>query len=501
MKTQRQLKKLSEVVKHTANMVIITDILGNIEYVNPKFTELMGYTLDEVVGQNIRILNSGIQPTEYYKELWETIQKGEVWNGEFINKTKQGKLISEKARISPVKDKNGNILSYISIKEDITEQLKADKALKESREMQEIILNGIDEALYLSSYENDILYMNDAMKKKIGIDAVGNKCYHAIYNKDSVCENCYFGTLKEKGKTVLEIEEDGRKYKISSTLLKNNSKLTVYYDITDRKENEKLKKAQKELIISENALKKSYKDLKIAKGKAEESDRLKTLFLANMSHEIRTPMNGIIGFANLLSDPKLTENQKNKYVEVIQNSSNHLLNIITDIMDIAKIEARQLKTKEIRTNINDMVSDLISLYHLPAQKKSIQLSAHNQLIGSFINVYTDYTKVRQVLENLVGNALKFTDKGYIKVGYEVKGKKLLFSVEDTGIGIRLEYQKTIFDRFSQADNSSTRIYGGTGLGLSISQAYIHELGGDIWLKSEPEKGTTFYFTIPYYPVE
>lgn len=617
IKTVRQLGKVSEVVEHTANMVIITDIHGNIEYVNPKFTELMGYTLDEVIGKKTSILSSGLQTAEYYKELWATVQKGKVWNGEFVNKTKQGKLINEKARISPVKDENGNILNYISIKEDVTVKLEAEKALKESKEMQEIILNGMDEALYLSSTENDILYMNNAMIKKIGRNAVGQKCYHAIYSKDSVCRNCYFETLKEKGTTDIEIDKEGRKYKVSSTLLKNNSKLTVYYDITDRKENEKLKRTQKELIKSkerfkglftslpngiihcdpvyglngsivdfifidmntvfeqlvglnkdeligkkysetlkdmnqqfysivdkaikngdperfemyyrlikkhcsinifkteentfaaifvdisdrvtaEKALEKSYTDLEISKEKAEESDRLKTLFLENMSHEIRTPMNGIIGFAELLSDSELTEDQKNKYIEVIQENSNHLLDIITDIMDIAKIEAGKVKIKEVKTNINDMLADLISLYQLPAQKKNIQLMIPKSLTDC--TIYTDYTKLRQILENLVGNAIKFTDKGHIKIFCELKDEKLLFSIEDTGIGIRTEYQETIFDRFSQADNSSTRIYGGTGLGLSISQAYVHELGGNIWLKSEPEKGTTFYFTIPYKPV-
>lgn len=246
--------------------------------------------------------------------------------------------------------------------------------------------------------------------------------------------------------------------------------------------------------------KKLIEELTIAKYKAEESDRLKSAFLSNLSHEIRTPMNGILGFSNLLNNPELTDIQRNKYVGIIQAKSQHLMNIITDIIDISKIEAGQLKVNNLMTNINNMLTDLIALYQVPAKKKNIQLIVHKSLTDHESEIYTDYTKLRQVLENLVGNALKFTDKGSIRVTYELKKEKLLFCIEDTGIGIHSDSQKIIFDSFSQVANSSTRLYGGTGLGLSISQAYVHELGGDIWLKSEPGKGTVFYFTIPYRPV-
>jgi len=361
-----------------------------VEFVSGNVKQLLDYSAEDFLNGTINYSDL-VHKDDIHRvtnEIKQFRDRGNTFKHEpyrIVNR--KGKIIWVDNNTSVRRNEKGDITHYQGVIIDISEKMKnreqliklpeVEKILVESKEIQEIVLNSLDEALYLSSAENNILYLNNAMTKKIGYDAIGQKCYHAIYNRNVVCEDCYFETLKEKGTVHVEKEKDGRKYKISSTLLKNDSKLTVYYDITDRKENEKLKKAKKKLIKAKRALRKNYVELEMAKEKAEESDRLKTLFINNMSHEIRTPMNGIIGFSNLLVDPELTKHQKNKYIEIIQTNGQHLLNIITDIMDISKIEAGQFKTKEIKTNINDMLKDLFSLYRLPAQKKNIRLIINN----------------------------------------------------------------------------------------------------------------------------
>ena len=245
--------------------------------------------------------------------------------------------------------------------------------------------------------------------------------------------------------------------------------------------------------------KKYEAELEKAIEKAEESDRLKSAFLANMSHEIRTPLNGILGFADMLKNRELSETKRNHFIEIIQEGGQHLLQIVNDIIDISKIEARQIRINETENNINDLLIELFAFYEPIARKNNINLYFQKNLTDSQAKVYTDFVKLKQILQNLLSNAVKFTHEGYIKFGYTLRGKFLEFFVEDTGIGIDGNLHDCIFERFRQGDNSPSREYGGTGLGLSIAKAYIQEMGGNIWLSSKPENGTTFYFTIPYKP--
>ena len=234
-----------------------------------------------------------------------------------------------------------------------------------------------------------------------------------------------------------------------------------------------------------------------AKEKAEESDKLKTAFLHNISHEIRTPMNAIVGFSTLLSEPDLDARSRQSYVDIIMQSSNHLLLIITDIVDISNIEANLVRVDKNEININAKLKTICDLFALRANEKKLSIICETGLRDNEAIILTDGTKLVQILSNLVNNALKFTDSGYIKLEYQVKDSLLEFCVSDTGIGIHEEYQNKIFDRFYQVKNSLSEIHEGTGLGLSISKAYIELMGGKIWIKSEPGKGTAFYFTVPY----
>ncbi len=257
---------------------------------------------------------------------------------------------------------------------------------------------------------------------------------------------------------------------------------------------------QKELTI----------DLIKAKDKAEESDRLKTAFLHNISHEIRTPMNSIVGFSELINDPDLLPENRKHFTNVIARSCNHLLSIITDIVSIASIEAGQVKINETNFNLNATLLLIHNQLKIQAKEQNLDFILQCSLPDGEAQIFTDETKIIQVIINLVNNAFKFTRQGYIRVGYRIadsfdaaqNGKMqqtdyLHFFVEDTGIGIPLEMHNEIFKRFSQVENSTTRQFGGSGLGLSISKAYIELLGGEMWLTSEEDKGSIFNFTIPY----
>ncbi|MGE0020980.1 MAG: PAS domain S-box protein [Draconibacterium sp.] len=242
--------------------------------------------------------------------------------------------------------------------------------------------------------------------------------------------------------------------------------------------------------------KKMIEDLVAAKEKAEESDRLKSAFLANVSHEIRTPMNGILGFADLLKQPELTGEELHHFIGIIEKSGERMLNIINDLINISKIESGQMDINTTETNINEQIEFLYNFFLPEAKQKKIELNHTCPLPVSRSFITTDREKLYAILTNLIKNALKFTPSGSISFGYQLSENKVLFYVKDTGIGIPLNKQKTIFERFVQANSDHKSRFEGAGLGLAISKAYVEMLGGKIWIESEEGKGTSFYFTLP-----
>jgi PAS domain S-box-containing protein len=245
--------------------------------------------------------------------------------------------------------------------------------------------------------------------------------------------------------------------------------------------------------------KKHVTELIKAKEKAEESDKLKTAFLHNISHEIRTPMNAIIGFSALLGEPDLNHQDHVSYINNIQQSCNHLLSIITDIINISNIEAEIVKINMTEINLNSKLRSLYDRFLPDAIEKKLSLSYETTLDDNKSVFLTDSSKLVEILTNLIGNALKFTEHGYIKFGYDVEKNSVRFYVSDTGIGISANQHVKIFDRFYQVENKVSRQYEGTGLGLAICKSYVELLGGRIWLTSEKDKGSVFNFTIPFIP--
>lgn len=246
--------------------------------------------------------------------------------------------------------------------------------------------------------------------------------------------------------------------------------------------------------------KRAEAEIKKAKEQAEESDRLKTAFLNNISHEIRTPLNGILGFTDLMNNPNTTHEKREFYARIINQSSIQLLSIIDDIINIATIEAGQEKIRESHTDVGLVMKYIYEQLKQKAEVKELNFNFHSSLSERESTIICDGTKLTQILTSLLGNAIKFTQSGFVEFSCRLVDNFLHFCVEDSGIGISQEYQSLIFDRFRQGNHNNISEYGGNGLGLSISRAYVQLLGGSIWVESEPQKGSKFYFTVPYKPI-
>ena len=287
-------------------------------------------------------------------------------------------------------------------------------------------------------------------------------------------------------------------------------------DITKRKKAEDALKANEKKLKKQNAeyealneeLTKINEELSVAKEAAEESNRLKTAFLQNMSHEIRTPMNGILGFSQLIESADTKPEEYRHYAKIIAKSSNQLLSIINNILLISSLDAKKETVDMKVCNINEIIADVSEIFRIEAAKKGLEFKWELLENSKDAFVKTDAVKLTQILTNLINNSLKFTDKGYVSLTCELKKNSrnntpevYLFCVKDTGIGIRKELKKKIFDRFDQGRDEIGKKYGGTGLGLSISKAFADLLGAKLWVESEPGKGSAFYLALPFNEIQ
>lgn len=252
----------------------------------------------------------------------------------------------------------------------------------------------------------------------------------------------------------------------------------------------------KELKRYNGELEETVEELQTAKEKAEESDRLKQAFLQNISHEIRTPMNGILGFADLLKTPQLDTETQHSYISTITSSGKQLMNIIENVLDVAKIEAGQVELNSRTFELNTFLDDIYSFHYLQIDETKVDFTLENPYREQNITVYSDNVKLRQILDNLLNNARKFTPSGFIKLKVVGEEDETLFIIEDSGIGIPQDKQTTVFEPFRQVENIETNVKSGTGLGLSITRSFVDLFGGNIWLQSEEGKGTQFYISLP-----
>jgi len=369
------------------------------------------------------------------------------------------------------------------------------------RKMSEELL-GISEERFRSLYENStiglyrttpdgkIILCNPTLLKMLGYASIDE-----INSRNIETEGYYPISIRQEFKQRMESNgevtgleafwkrKDGNLIYLSESArsIKDQHGNIIYYDGTVEDISER-KKAQDELLR--------------AKDKAEESDRLKSAFLANMSHEIRTPMNGILGFADLLKEPHLTDEEQQHYISIIEKSGKRMLNIISDIVSISKIESGQMEVSISEIDVNQQIDFIYAFFKRESERKGLQLMVKNILSSKECHIKTDSEKLLAILTNLISNAIKCTSTGSIEFEVDKKGDFLQFIVKDTGIGIP-EYQKEIiFERFRQVGDSTRRFSEGAGLGLSISKAYVEMLGGKIWVESELGKGSAFYFKLP-----
>ena len=517
--TQRKkaTKDLDRIFELSADLISIATFDGILLKINPAFTTLFGYKTEEIIDQPVYsfIHLDDIESTK--NTIQEKLIQNEpviTFHNRFRCKDNSYKWISWVTQ--PVHNEN----VFYCIAHDITEiknaqqqLIESQKNLEEAQTLGQIghynfnistgfwtnsktldAIFGIDHS-FTRDVEgwSKIIHQDDRekMMKYFSEHVIGRK--KEFDREYQITDYTTKETKWVHGKGNLEIDDKGNVLTMFGTI----------QDITDRKitefkllENErKLKEKNEELQKTNEQMQQINKELNAAKLKAEESDKLKTAFLANMSHEIRTPMNGIIGFVNLLMSEDLTSEKKEHYVDIINKSSTQLLTIISDIIDISKIEAEQIDIIKKDFDISEMLCELNEQFGSELERSE---KSNLELICEFpddnFEIFSDDIRIKQIFANLLNNAIKFTDEGYIKFGAYLNDR-VIFYVEDTGIGIDPKNHHIIFERFRQEFNSDTREYGGTGLGLTISKALVEKLGGEIQVESEKNKGTRFTFSV------
>jgi len=359
------------------------------------------------------------------------------------------------------------------------------------------VFNSIGEMLIVVNNESNIMFVNKTTLETLGFEENDLKARKLSVLLENTAED---NLLMSSNKNHIKIN-----FKKA-----NNEILPVYLRITDFQQLDNpllghviiardlsmLLNHQHEIEAKNLEILEKNKELEIALEKAEESDRLKSAFLANMSHEIRTPMNGILGFAELLKKQNIDPQKQLRFIEVIQQSGERMLNIINDIVDISKIESGTMEIYNTETDINKNLDDIYDFFKREADSKNIKLTYRKAFPKHNSIILTDEHKVVSILTNLLKNAIKFTNEGTIEFGYKKRTDQIEFYVKDTGVGITADKKEVIFDRFRQGSEKLNRNYEGAGLGLAICKAYIQMLKGEIWLESELNSGSTFYFTIP-----
>lgn len=483
------VKHFDYILKFANDIILLIDSDLNIVEANDRALESYLYTRDEFIGMKLEKIHAPETLSQLSEQIKYINEKGAV-TIEAFHIRKDGVIfpIEISARVVHIEGSK----YYQSIGRDITERKIVEDSLRESEEKFRKIFVESPFSMVMTGKDFGIIRANLSFCKMTGYQEEELKSFtfrnftHPDYiDKDEV-------SLLELITGEIQIYNTEKKYirkdgsiiwgMTTVSLIRNNKDEVQYFlamveDITSRKKIEA--------------------DLIGAKEKAEESDRLKTAFLHNISHEIRTPMNAIIGFSTLLNDPELPEPDRRQFTDIIFQSSNQLLSIIDDILDIANFESGHVKMYPKEMDLNLSLRNLHEQFRLKENEYNIKINLSTGLPDEESIIVTDSTKLIEIISNLISNSIKFTRKGKIDFGYVLNTSFLEFFVRDTGIGISSEYIDKIFDRFYQVDAAVTRQYGGTGLGLSICKAYVELLGGKIWVNSKPEEGTLFKFTLPY----
>jgi len=534
-------EKYRILVEQSPASIVITDLKGVIEYVNPKFTQVTGYTAVEVIGQNPRILKSGEMSPAQYKNLWETVLAGREWRGELHNRRKNGELYWESASISAIRDSRGQIARLLAVKEDITERKIAEAAEREQRNLAEALQNTA--ADLNSTLEFDAVL--DRILVNVGRVVPHDEANIMLISGDdayvcqsrgkspspvlsvhlSISETTHLRRMIETGAPLIISDVTAqpdwldraesrwvRSYLSAPIRVKDETvgfinldsattdffteahaaRLAIFADQAGTAVHNARLYQQSQTELAER--RRIEGELQQAKEAAEAASRAKGTFLANMSHELRTPLNAILGFTQLLArDTNLTSDQLDS-LSTIQRSGEHLLTLINDVLDMSKIEAGRMTLRPTDFDLRHMLTGLEELFKLRAADKHLTLVFE---VAPDLPHYVqaDEGKLRQVIINLLGNAVKFTTSGGVVLRAAYRQERLEIAVEDSGPGLTTEDLALIFRPFVQV-GSGSKVLEGTGLGLSISHEFVRLMGGELQVLSTPGQGSTFVFEVP-----
>jgi len=544
-RTQEELTKFKLGIDQIANAVFITDRQGTIQYINPGFEKIYGYSRNEVLGQTPRVLKSGLVSRDEYKQFWVTLLSGSTVTHEIVNKSKDGRLIPIFGTYSPILDKNRMITGFLAVHQDITERKKNEETLKRrsdylavTAEIARLVTSTLDlKSIFTRTvnlvrerfgfYHAAIFIIEETGLKAVLREATGaaGEKMKSIQHTIVVGSKSVVGTAAKTGEPLIVNDTATNPIHNPNPLLPDTraeiaiplqigSRLIGILDIQSTQINaftqddlSVLQSLADQVAIAINNAGYFERSQELIK-ELQEVDKLKSQFLANMSHELRTPLNSIIGFSRVILkgiDGPVSEMQQQDLTS-IYNSGQHLLGLINDILDLARIEAGKMELNFEEVHLAELITSVFSTAKGLVKEKPIQLI--QRIPADMPTVRGDTMRVRQVLLNLISNASKFTEEGSITVEALIQtsptGKlEALINVIDTGPGISPEGQEKLFKAFSQVDGSATRKTGGSGLGLSICQNLVQLQGGQINVRSEEGRGSTFWFTLPLFhqPVE
>ena len=495
-KTEQEIQKLSKAVNQSSNTIVITDTKGDIEYANPKFKDLTGYTVEEAIGLNPRILNARTQPKEYYIKMWNTITAGKTWKGEFHNKKKNGDLFWENVTITPLKNDADKIINYLAIKEDITEKKAAVEALESSEEKFRAIVETASDWIWEVDNNGKYTYSSPKVFSILGYtvdEIIGKTPFDLMSETEGDRMSKIFLDIISQNKSMGEIENINIHKNGTPVILETsglpffdgNGNLLGYRgidrDITERK------KIEQEIL-------KQTKELKNA-------NATKDKFFSIIAHDLRGPIGAMVGFSKILVDGfnDYDINRQKEYVSILNDGVNKVYKLLDNLLLWSRSQQGKIGFSPESENLFLLVEETNDMLSQMAKGKMIKLE---NKIPQKLNIEVDKDMLLTVLRNLISNAIKFTPKGgqitvkANKHGSGTDNDYTEISVQDSGVGIAEKMHSKIFSIVENTTTKGTENEVGTGLGLIICKEFIEKHGGKIWVESEVGKGSTFIFTIP-----